>query len=153
MKLSVYPPYIGNGLAGREWQPDPHSTSTQEQRKSTGANMNTLANFRNMDIDWNLSPEHAVTMYLEWGNNDWHAEYPPVRSKDDYSTYFVVDTWSGMPVVRLVRRNSENAEELATVQVPEVLANRFLAEYGGLKGIFEPTPEIKAWLRKELDQD
>lgn len=115
--------------------------------------MNTLANFRNMDIDWNLSPEHAVTMYLEWGNNDWHAEYPPVRSKDDYSTYFVVDTWSGMPVVRLVRRNSENAEELATVQVPEVLANRFLAEYGGLKGIFEPTPEIKAWLRKELDQD
>ncbi|ABM29214.1 DVU0772 family protein [Nitratidesulfovibrio vulgaris] len=115
--------------------------------------MSDLKAFSGHHIDWNLSPEHAVTMYLEWGNNDWHAEYPPVRSKDDVSTYFVVDTWAGWPVVRLVRRNSEHAEELATVALPEQLANSFLNEYGDLKGIFEPTPEIKAWLRKELGHE
>ncbi|MFV0421117.1 DVU0772 family protein [Oleidesulfovibrio sp.] len=115
--------------------------------------MSELARFGNLDIDWNLSPEHAVTMYLEWGNNDWHAEYPPVRSKDDISTYFVVDTWGPKPVVRLVRRNSEKAEELVTVDLPEHLANRWLHEHGDLKGICEPTEEIKAWLRKELGHE
>ena len=40
--------------------------------------MNRLQDYALYDISWNLSPEHAVTMYLEWGNNDWHSEYPPV---------------------------------------------------------------------------
>ena len=53
--------------------------------------MTSLKDFSLYNIDWNLSPEHAVTMYLEWGNNDWHSEYPPVRSKDDVSHYFGVD--------------------------------------------------------------
>ena len=72
--------------------------------------MPDLKDFALCNIDWNLTPEHAVTMYLEWGNNDWHAEYPPVRSKEDVSHYFVVDSWQDPPVVRLVRRNSERAE-------------------------------------------
>ena len=55
--------------------------------------MAQLRDFSTLDISWNLTPEHAVTMYLEWGNNDWHSEYPPVRSKSDESYYFVVDTW------------------------------------------------------------
>jgi hypothetical protein len=115
--------------------------------------MGLLSQFGHLDIDWNLSPEHAVTMYLEWGNNNWHAEYPPVRSKADYSTYFVVDMWGEKPVVRLVRRNSEAAEELVTLQLPNRLANKLLEEYGDLKCIMEPTKEIKAWLRKELGHD
>ncbi|MCG8529628.1 MAG: hypothetical protein MI749_03065 [Desulfovibrionales bacterium] len=115
--------------------------------------MSTLSQFSHLDIDWNLSPEHAVTMYLEWGNNDWRAEYPPVRSKADVSTYFVVDTWGERPVVRLVRRNSEGAKDLIEVPLPPRIANRFLAEYGDLRGIFEPTPEIKKWLKKELDHE
>lgn len=112
--------------------------------------MQDLKTLGQMDIDWNLSPEHAVTMYLEWGNNNWHAEYPPVRSKDDYSTYFVVDTWGPRPVVRLVRRNSEAAEDIYSAPLPERLANLFLAEFGDLRGIYEPTPEIKEWLRHEM---
>lgn len=101
------------------------------------------------DIDWNLTPEHAVTMYLEWGNNDWHAEYPPVRSKDDYSTYFVVDTWENPPLVRLVRRNSEAAQDVLTIPLPESLHNEFRQEYGKLRGIFAPTPGIKRWLQAQ----
>ncbi len=101
-------------------------------------------------IDWNLTPEHAVTMYLEWGNNDWHSEYPPVRSKDDFSTYFVVDTWGEEPLIRLVRRNSEAAKDILTLPLPYTLRDEFYAENSTLKGIFTPTPGIKEWLQEQM---
>lgn len=112
--------------------------------------MNELKEFSNYTIDWNLSPEHAVTMYLEWGNNNWHAEYPPVRSKSDYATYFVIDTWDDAPIIRLVRRNSENAENLISFLLPQELMDDFKHEFAELKGVFEPTPKIKDWLRQQL---
>lgn len=104
------------------------------------------------NIDWNLTPEHAVTLYLEWGNNDWHAEFPPVRSKDDYAHYFVVDTWQDPPMVRLVRRNSEAAVDVLSVPLPQELREEFAHEYGALKGIFAPTPGIKTWLQEKMAQ-
>ncbi len=112
--------------------------------------MPDLRSYANLPIDWNLSPEHAVTMYLEWGNNDWHSEYPPVRSKDDFSHYFVVDTWGEKPIVRLVRRNSENAEELISVDIPERLLGDLRKEFGKLRGVFEPPEAVKDWLKAEL---
>ncbi len=39
-----------------------------------------LKAFSSLPIEWNLDPADAVTLYLEWGNNDWRAEHPPVRS-------------------------------------------------------------------------
>ena len=113
--------------------------------------MNTLQTFRHLDIDWELSPEDAVTRYLEWGNNDWRAPFPPVRSKKDYSTYFVVDTWSAPPKIRLLRRNSEKLDELAEVELPEALNADFAAEYGTLRGVFKPTPAITAWLKTQME--
>jgi len=113
--------------------------------------MSGFEDFRHLNIDWDLSPEDAVTLYLEWGNNDWRAPFPPVRSKEDYATYFVVDAWRTPPKVRLLRRNSEKLEELAEVELPEKLAADFAAEYGTLRGVFEPTPSIKAWLKAELE--
>ena len=112
-----------------------------------------LAAFSDLPIDWNMSPEMAVTLYLEWGNNNWRSEYPPVRSRSDVSNYFVVDAWNNPLSVRLVRRSSEQAEDLVSVPLPEPLAQAFRDEYGTLKGVFEPLPEIKSWLRKELQQD
>ena len=114
--------------------------------------MPTLKDFALYPIDWNLTPEHAVTMYLEWGNNDWQDEYPPVRSKEDVSHYFVVDSWQDPPVIRLVRRNSEAAEDLITVPVPEELLPGWREANGNLRGVSAPTPAIKAWLKKELGQ-
>ncbi|SDF91489.1 DVU0772 family protein [Desulfovibrio legallii] len=115
--------------------------------------MAQLKDFALYDIDWNLTPEHAVTMYLEWGNNDWHAEYPPVRSKDDVSHYFVVDSWQDPPVVRLVRRNSEQAEDLIVVPLPQNLLADFYQAHGHWRGVSAPTPAVKAWLRHELGQE
>lgn len=109
-----------------------------------------LKDFNHLDIDWNLAPEDAVTLYLEWGNNNWHAEHPPVRSKDDFAIYFVVDNWESKPSLRLVRRNSEAAEDLISLPLPAKQEAEFLSEFGGLKGIFAPTPAMKEWLHQEL---
>lgn len=113
--------------------------------------MDTLKAFAHLDIDWNLTPEDAVTMYLEWGNNDCKGEFPPVRSKSDVSRYFVVDTWGEAPVVRLVERNSEKAVDLVTVPLPESLLADFYKENGNIKGIVGVSGPVKAWLQKEMD--
>ena len=63
-------------------------------------------------IDWDMTPEEAVRLYLEWGNN-WARGNYVVRSKDDVSHYFVVNTWGENPIIYLIRRNSDEAVELA----------------------------------------
>ena len=115
--------------------------------------MPELKDFSLYTIDWNLSPEQAVTMYLEWGNNDWNAEYPPVRSKDDISYYFVVDSWGNPPIIRLVKRNSEKAEDLFTMPLEGELLKDWQEKNGEWKGIGEPTPKIKEWLKIQLGQE
>lgn len=128
------------------------STTIESYKTMASKACSPLTAFRGYPIDWDLSPETAVTLYLEWGNNDWRAPHPPVRSKNDVSLYFVVDAWKEPLTVRLVRRNSETAEDLVSVPLPEALARVFREEYGDLKGVFEPLPEIKDWLRTQLDQ-
>lgn len=111
-----------------------------------------LEPFANCPIDWDLTPEHAVTMYLEWGNNDWSSQYGPVTSKNDYSHYFVIDTWGNGPVIRLVKRNSEGAEDLVDFPLPSHLLPGFKEEFGTLKGIFAPSDAIRKWLQETLGQ-
>ena len=43
---------------------------------SSTKNTSPLAAFADQQIDWNLTPEMAVTLYLEWGNNDWRSDGP-----------------------------------------------------------------------------
>lgn len=109
-----------------------------------------LKDVASLNIDWNLAPEDAVTLYLEWGNNNWHAEHPPVRSKDDYATYFVVDNWEEKPTLRLVRRNSEQAIDLLVLDLPSNLEEEFKKEHEGLKGLYSPSESIKKWLKEEI---
>ena len=109
--------------------------------------MQTQTNLSDLVIDWNMTPEDAVTLYLEWGNNSWHAEHKPVTSKNDFATYFVVNTWSGRPELSLVRRNSEDCVDLASFELPEDLARDFMDEIGFNKGVYAPTEAIKRWLR------
>ncbi len=92
-------------------------------------------------------------MYLEWGNNDWTAEYPPVRSKDDVAIYFVVDSWETPPQIRLVQRNSENATDIFSMPLPDELLDDWKATNGNWRGVGAPTPAMKAWLKKQLGQE
>lgn len=101
------------------------------------------------DIDWDMTPEMAVTMYLEWGNNPVCGNNR-VRSKNDSSTYFVVNTWKN-PVIYLIRRNSEGAEELAEIRMPVDLESRFLESVGHHKGVYAVDGEVRDWLQTELN--
>jgi hypothetical protein len=115
--------------------------------------MPELKDFALCDVDWNLTPEQAVTMYLEWGNNDWRGEYPPVRSKDDVVRYFVVDSWETPPMVRLIRRSSEGAEELLSMPLPDEFLEEFRAANGSTRGVSAPMPSLRDWLKAQLGVD
>ena len=100
-------------------------------------------------IDWDMTPEEAVTLYLEWGNNWTHGKNL-VKSKKDVSHYFVVNTWDAPPRVYLIRRNSEEAIELAAITLPEKIKKRFLEWVGHNRGVYPLNEEVKTWLEKEL---
>lgn len=101
-------------------------------------------------IDWDMTPEEAVRLYLEWGNN-WARSNYVVRSKDDVTHYFVVNTWKKDPIIFLIRRNSENADELAEFTMPQALKEKYFSENGHLKGVWAVSGDVKKWLQHELN--
>ena len=102
------------------------------------------------NIDWEMTPEEAVRLYLEWGNN-WAGGNYVIRSKDDVSHYFVVNTWKDEPVIYFIRRNSDEAVELAKINMPPDLKRRFLNYQGRHKGVWALEGEVKSWLKNKLD--
>ncbi len=101
------------------------------------------------NIDWEMTPEKAVSLYLEWGNG-WNHGIRMVRSHNDVAYYFVVYSWEEGPVLHLIRRNTEGAEELAVITIPEEMRQRFNEHWGGHKGVYAPTEEIYDWLQEAL---
>jgi len=99
-------------------------------------------------IDWHMTPEEAVTLYLEWGNNWAHGRV--IRSKEDYSNYFVVYAWDEQPVIYLIRRNSEAAEELAEIRMPPAVESWFLDSVGHNKGVYAVEGKVREWLEEAL---
>lgn len=100
------------------------------------------------DIDWDMGPEDAVTQYLEWGNNP-ALGHRAVRSKNDYSVYFVINTWKA-PKIYLIRRDSEDAQELACLDIPAGIKDRYMESIGHLKGVYAIEGEVKDWLKQQL---
>jgi hypothetical protein len=100
-------------------------------------------------IDWDMTPEEAVTLYLEWGNN-WANGKHRIRSKNDVSIYFVINTWEDPAQIYLIRRNSDEAEELAKIDMPGDLREQFMASVSGHKGVYPVDEKVREWLEKEL---
>ena len=116
--------------------------------------MLTLENIRKDNdllnaIDWDMTPEEAVRLYLEWGNN-WAGGNYVIRSSSDVSHYFVVDAWEETPVIYLIRRNSEEALELAEIEMPDNVKDEFFKSNGRLKGVFALDGKVKLWLKNKL---
>jgi len=126
--------------------------SLPQEDNMTG--LNEIKNDMNLvnNIDWEMTPEEAVKLYLEWGNN-WASGNYVIRSKDDVSHYFVINTWKGDPVIYLVRRNSDEAQNLAEIRMPSDLKTKYNNENGTLKGVFAVEGEVRDWLKKELKAD
>lgn len=102
-------------------------------------------------IDWELTPEDAVGLYLEWGGN-WRPGGVPyvIRGKQDISYYFVVNTWDDPPKIYLIKRSIEDAEELIEIPLSGNDRENFLKEVGNIKGVYALNNELKKWLKKEL---
>jgi hypothetical protein len=100
-------------------------------------------------IDWDMTPEEAVTLYLEWGNNWSHGKHL-IRSKNDVSYYFVINTWDEPPRIYLIRRNSEEAVDLALIHMPQNLRDEFLDSVAHRKGVYPINRQIRDWLEEEL---
>ncbi len=100
-------------------------------------------------IDWDMTPEDAVTLYLEWGNNPATGKRR-IISKNDESYYFVVNTWKDPAMIYFIRRNSDEAVELARIDMPEELRKRFTESVSHLKGVYPVNDEIREWLEEQL---
>ncbi len=100
------------------------------------------------EIDWEMTPEEAVVLYLEWGNNWSHGKM--IRSKNDASYYFIVYNWDEEPVIYLIRRNSEEARELACFTMPENVREEFLNSVPHRKGVYPVRGVVKEWLKGKL---
>jgi hypothetical protein len=99
------------------------------------------------EVEWDMTPEEAVKQYLEWGNTDWGSGKYVIRSKSDYTTYFVVNCWRKPYYIYLIRRNSEEALELAKFELPV----QFEKDVCELKGVYALEDDVKAWLKQELE--
>ncbi|WP_029898604.1 DVU0772 family protein [Desulfohalovibrio reitneri] len=104
------------------------------------------------EVDWDLIQEDAITKYLEWGNNNYRDDLRrPVTLSDEYSIYFVVDTWDE-PKIALMKMSKWGSETLCEKKLPEELVEDFYKESGRMRGIFEPTQAIKEWIRGEIEK-
>jgi hypothetical protein len=120
-------------------------------RETIMLTLEELKNERDLidSIDWDMTPEEAVRLYLEWGNNWARGDGYVIRSKSDFTHYFVVNCWSRPYYIYLIRRNSEEAVELAKFELPQ----EFLKPVCELKGVYALEGELKTWLKKELNVD
>lgn len=112
-------------------------------------NDRTLVN----NIDWAMTPEKAVEMYLEWGTG-WIRGNDFVSSSDDESYYFVVFDWEiEPPVVTLLHRTLEGAEELAKIEVPKELFDAACADDGSRPGgtVHRLNRKLKEWVNELID--
>ncbi|MDA8165977.1 MAG: hypothetical protein M0017_13215 [Desulfobacteraceae bacterium] len=103
-------------------------------------------------IDWGMTPEKAVDMYLEWGAG-WTRGHDFVSSAADESVYFVLFDWERPPQATLIRRTLAGAEELAKVAVPEELFEAAVREDGRRPGgtVHRLGRSLEEWLRASLE--
>ncbi len=97
-------------------------------------------------IDWEMTPEKAIEMYLEWGTG-WIRGNDFVSSMGQESLYFVVYDWNG-PEVTLIRRSTAGAEEIATVEVPKELFDKAIKDdgYAPGVGVHSLNQPLKEWV-------
>ncbi|THB78849.1 MAG: hypothetical protein D3926_12265 [Desulfobacteraceae bacterium] len=114
-------------------------------------NLNDIKNNTRLinSVDWEMTPEEAIALHLEWGPLRSQTYYNS-RDNDNETIYFVVSTWQKSPVVRLVRRKGFDSEELAEFELPEKLKKEFLRGIGQYKGVYAVEGPIKDWLKREL---
>ena len=101
-------------------------------------------------VDWNMTPEEAIALHLEWGPLRSQAYYNS-RDNDNETVYFVINTWKKPPILTLVRRRGFDSEDLGTFRLPQKLENEFMDGIGKYKGVYAVEGKVRDWLKKELE--
>jgi hypothetical protein len=101
-------------------------------------------------LNLEMTPEKAVAVYLEWGAFTAHGK-DFARSANDASCYFTLDTWKSPARVVLVKQSTAEDEILGEVALPPDLLAREVAYWGGRKGTYGISEELRDWISKELD--
>ena len=101
-------------------------------------------------VDWEMTPEEAIALHLEWGPLRSQSYYNS-RDSDNETVYFVINTWKKPPILTLVRRKGFDSEELGHFKLPEKLEREFMGGIGKYKGVYAVEGRIRDWLRRELD--
>ncbi len=99
-------------------------------------------------IDWEMTPELSARVYSDWGNIWARGEdrRDVVRSKNEYSIYFVVNCWDKPYYIYLLKRSIQEAVDIAKFALPESFCKTVCL----LRGIYALDGELKEWLKKEL---
>lgn len=102
-------------------------------------------------IDWSMTPEKAVETYLEWGTG-WARKDDFVRYPDQESYYFVIYDWEDPLRLTLLKRNSQEAIEIAKISAPSELIVKSIKEAGTKPGVgvCALNDELIEWARKTL---
>jgi hypothetical protein len=101
-------------------------------------------------VDWEMTPEEAIALHLEWGPLRSQAYYNS-RDNDNETVYFVINTWKLPPVLTLVRRKGFDSEELGTFSLPKDIEQSFMNGIGKYKGVYAVEGEVRDWIKKELE--
>ena len=100
-------------------------------------------------LNMEMTPEKAVALYLEWGSS-WAHGRDFARSASDVSCYFTLDAWKTPARIVLVRQGMAEDEMLDEVEVPPDLLAREVASWGGRKGTYGISEELKGWIGNKL---
>ena len=101
-------------------------------------------------VDWNMTPEEAIALHLEWGPLRSQAYYNS-RDNDNETVYFVINTWKKPPILTLVRRKGFDSEDLGNYRLPKDLEAEFMDGIGKYKGVYAVDGKVRDWLKKELE--
>jgi hypothetical protein len=101
-------------------------------------------------VDWDMTPEEAIALHLEWGPLRSQAYYNS-RDNTNETVYFVINTWKKPPVLTLVRRKGFDSEDLGNFRLPENLEAEFMKGIGQYKGVYAVEGKVREWLKKELE--
>ncbi len=109
-----------------------------------GETANALRDYRDLDIDWSMTPCDAVTQYLSGQHpaGTGRVVRQPVRSKDDYSNYFVIYTGT---VPKVMSPSQLEQARSCLLYLPGT-ARAFPGRVGHLLGVF-PQRRVKECLR------
>ena len=100
-------------------------------------------------LNLEMTPERAVALYLEWGSS-WAHGRDFVRSDSDESCYFTIDAWKTPAKLLLVRQSMTEGEVIGEVEVPVDLLKQAVKSWGGRKGTYSISDDLKKWIREQL---